>query len=143
MWQFIKNAYFMLGQKTSLNNFQIVFMDLNLITMKLNYKSIIRCFQKRYLENLQPFGDIKFLYFIYLFLVVLGLRSCVRASHCGGFSWCVARALGMWAQQLWHTGLVAMWQVGSSRTRNRTHVPCIGRRILNHCTTREALITHF
>ena len=28
--------------------------------------------------------------------------------------------------------------MGSSRTRARTHVPCIGRRILNHCTTREA-----
>ena len=30
-----------------------------------------------------------------------------------------------------------MW--GSSRTRARTRVPCIGRRILNHCVTREAL----
>ena len=29
--------------------------------------------------------------------------------------------------------------MGSSRTRARTCVPCIGRRILNHCTTREAL----
>ena len=29
--------------------------------------------------------------------------------------------------------------MGSSRTRARTHVPCIGRRILNHCATREAL----
>ena len=31
----------------------------------------------------------------------------------------------------------------SSRTRARTCVPCIGRRILNHCTTREvtALLT--
>ena len=29
--------------------------------------------------------------------------------------------------------------VGSSRTRARTLVPCIGRRILNHCATREAL----
>ena len=27
--------------------------------------------------------------------------------------------------------------MGSSRTRTRTHVPCIGRRILNHCATRE------
>ena len=40
------------------------------------------------------------------------------------------------AQQLWHTGLVALWHVGSSRTRARTRVP-FGRRILNHCTTRE------
>ena len=28
--------------------------------------------------------------------------------------------------------------MGSSRTRARTRVPCIGRRILNHCATREA-----
>ena len=28
--------------------------------------------------------------------------------------------------------------VGSSQTRARTRVPCIGRQILNHCTTREA-----
>ena len=27
--------------------------------------------------------------------------------------------------------------MGSSRTRDRTHVPCIGRWILNHCTARE------
>ena len=27
--------------------------------------------------------------------------------------------------------------MGSSRTRALTRVPCIGRRILNHCTTRE------
>ena len=60
---------------------------------------------------------------------------------------------GMWAQQLWlvgsraqvqqlwYTGLVAPWHVGSSRTRARTRVPCIGRRILNHCATREAPVS--
>ena len=32
------------------------------------------------------------------------------------------------------TGLVALWHVGSSQTRNRTCVPCIGRQILNHST---------
>ena len=41
------------------------------------------------------------------------------------------------AQKLWRTGLVALRHVGSSRTRARTHVPCIGRQILNHCATRE------
>ena len=35
-------------------------------------------------------------------------------------------------------GLVVPWHVGSSRTRARTRVPCIGRQILNHCTTRGA-----
>ena len=28
-------------------------------------------------------------------------------------------------------GLVALWHVGSSWTRAQTHVPCIGRQILN------------
>ena len=39
---------------------------------------------------------------------------------------------------LWLTGSVAPRHVGSSQTRARTRVPCIGRQILNHCATREA-----
>ena len=86
------------------------------------------------------------------------LRCGARASHCGGFSCCGAQALGVWASvvvarglsscglvgsraqahQLWRTDLVAPRHVGSSRTRARTRVPCIGRQILNHCTTKEA-----
>ena len=42
------------------------------------------------------------------------------------------------AQYLWHMCFVAPRHVGSSRTRARTCVPCTGRRILNHCATREA-----
>ena len=38
---------------------------------------------------------------------------------------------------MWHTGLVAPQHVGSSRTRAQTRVACIGRQILNRCTTRE------
>ena len=34
-------------------------------------------------------------------------------------------------------GLVALWHMGSSWTRDGTCVPCIGRWILNHCATRE------
>ena len=41
------------------------------------------------------------------------------------------------AQSLWRMGLVAPRHVGSSRTRDRTHVPCNGRQILNRCATRE------
>ena len=37
-------------------------------------------------------------------------------------------------------GLVAPQHMESSWTRAQTRVPCIGRWILNHCTTREALI---
>ena len=32
--------------------------------------------------------------------------------------------------------------MGSSRTRARTRVPCTGRRILNHCATREVPAKH-
>ena len=53
-------------------------------------------------------------------------------SRCARFSSCSTRA-----QQLLCTGLVAPWHVGSSRTRDRTPVPFIGRQILNHCATRE------
>ena len=40
-------------------------------------------------------------------------------------------------------GLVAPWHVGSSRTRDQTRVPCIGKWILNYCATREVLPTAF
>ena len=67
-----------------------------------------------------------------------------------GFSSCGTWAQQLWlagsrvlAQQLWSTGLVALWHVGSSPTRARTRVPCIGRQTLNHCTTREVPILVF
>ena len=88
----------------------------------------------------------KFIYFIYLFLAALGLHCCTQAfsgccergllrcgawaSHCSGFSCCRARALAHGLQQLCRVGLVAQQHVGSSHTRDQTHVPCIGRRIL-------------
>ena len=102
---------------------------------------------------------LKFIYFIYFWLrwVFIGARglSLVAASRgysllwCAGFSlrWLLllqsmgSRLSGL--HQLWCTDLVAPRHVGSSWTRARTCVPCIGRRILNHCTTREVLITFF
>ena len=44
---------------------------------------------------------------------------------------------------MWLTGPVAPRHVGSSQTRARTRVPCTGRRILNHCATREAPVFFF
>ena len=44
------------------------------------------------------------------------------------------------AQWLWHTGLVALCHVASSWTRDQTHVPCVGRWILNQWTTREVQV---
>ena len=66
------------------------------------------------------------------------LHRGARASHYRGLSCCGAQAPDAQAQQLWLTGLVAPQHVGSSQTRARTRVPCIGRQILNHCATREA-----
>ena len=93
----------------------------------------------------------------YLFLAMLGLHCCVQAfsscgardSHFGGFSCCGAwapgcvdfRNCGSGALEL--TGLVALWHVGSSRTRNHTCVSCIGRQILYHWVLREVLCFHF
>ena len=39
-------------------------------------------------------------------------------------------------------GLSCPTTCGIFRTRDQTHVPCIGRQILNHCTRREELF-HF
>ena len=50
-------------------------------------------------------------------------------------SWLVA--VGLQAQQLWHTGLAAPWHVGSSWTKDRICIPCTGRQILNHWTSRK------
>ena len=77
------------------------------------------------------------------------LRCGAQASHCSGPLCCgdwlqVRGPQQLWhtgsraqAQQLWLTGPVALRHVGSSWTRARTRVPCIGRRIPNHCATRE------
>ena len=92
-------------------------------------------------------------------MAVLGLRFCARAfpscgkwgplfiAVCGpltiGLSCCGAQAPDAQAQQLWLTGLVAPRHMGSSQTRAQTRVPCVGRQILNHCATREALQSTF
>ena len=68
------------------------------------------------------------------------LHCGARASQCRGLSCCRAQAPDTQAQQLWLTGPAAPRHVGSSQTRARTRVPCIGRQILNHCATREALL---
>ena len=97
-------------------------------------------------------------YFFYLFIFIFGcvgsqflcegflqLRQAgatphrgARASHYRGLSCCGAQAPDAQAQQLWLTGPAAPRHVGSSQTRARTRVPCIGRQTPNHCATREA-----
>ena len=68
-----------------------------------------------------------------------GLRWGAQALEGAGFSGCGSWALSRaQAQSLWFRSLVALWHVGSSRTRNRTRVSCIGRWILYHWATGEA-----
>ena len=76
------------------------------------------------------------------------LRCSARASQCGGFSCCRAWDLGMWASVVVARGpsscgshalecrlsSCGAWAyllcgMGSFRTRDQTHIPCIGRRI--------------
>ena len=73
-----------------------------------------------------------------------------QALGCTGFSTC-----GVWAQLLqlegsraqvqwlWHTGLAAPQHVESFWTKDRTHVPCIGRQTLNHWSTKEVSLLIF
>ena len=102
---------------------------------------------------------LTFSFFSYLFWATLGLYSCKRpfsscgeqatlcfcawASHCGGFSCRNMRALELMGSELWSTGLADPKHTGSSWTRGWTCVPRIGRWILNHWTTREALLSFF
>ena len=71
------------------------------------------------------------------------LSSCsVWASHCGVFSCCRAWALGgvgFSSCSTWTQFLHSMW--GSSGTRDRTSVPSIVRKILNHRTISEVIIS--
>ena len=69
---------------------------------------------------------------------LLLLRS--MGSRHAGFSSCGSWSLERRLSSCWCTGLVAPRHVESSQTRDQVRVPCIGRQILNHCTTREALI---
>ena len=92
-------------------------------------------------------------------MAVLGLRFCARAfSSCGkrGPPFIAVREPltiaaspvaehRLQSRRLSNCGSRAQLlppHVGSSQTRARTHVPCIGRQLLNHCTTREAQTPH-
>ena len=104
-----------------------------------------------YLFTFVPAGSL-LLCELSLVLAAGGYFCCgVQAYPCGGFSCCgawtlgtgalgfaahrlEARAIVLW---LWCTGSAALRHVGACWTS----VSCIGRRILNHWTTRNVLIT--
>ena len=73
---------------------------------------------------------------MYLFIIYgctgssLLLVGFLRSQRVGLLSWA-------WVQLMWSTDSASPRHVGSSRTRDRTCVPCIARWIFNHWTTRE------
>ena len=124
-------------------------MNVLTLTIFLDSEIIISAFLS--LKNQKVFFYLlKLFIYLFIYLAVLGLRFCARAfSSCGkrGPLFIVVRgpltiAASLVAEHKLQTrrlmGLVAPRHVGSSQTRARTRVPCIGRQILNHCTTREA-----
>ena len=89
----------------------------------------------------------KFIY-LYIFGCVGSLLLCTAFSSCGEGGYSSLRCVGFSLQWLLllrstgsrYAGLVAPRPVRSSRKRARARVPCIGRRILNHCATREVRV---
>ena len=67
----------------------------------------------------------------------------VWASLCSGFSCGRAEALDHEGFSSCGPQAVSPQHVESSWARGQTHVPCIGRWILNHWTTREVHLYHF
>ena len=97
-----------------------------------------------------------YFYFLWLCWVLVSVPGLSLVAASGGHS--SSRCAGLspsWPLLLRSTGsrhagsvIVAHGpscsaHVGSSQTRARTRVPCIGRQILNHCATREARIKVF
>ena len=122
------------------NGFAFLFIYLKFIFLKIIYLFMFGCIGSSLLHagffQLQRAG-------FSLWWLLLWWST---GSRLAGFSSCSTQAQQLWlggsraqAQQLWRTALLALRHVGSSRTRAQTSVPCIGRRILNHCATREAL----
>ena len=65
----------------------------------------------------------------------------MQASHCGVFSCCGAwtlRCLGFCSRG---AQALLLWHVEFSWTRDETCVPCTGRQILNHWTTRKSTVS--
>ena len=97
-----------------------------------------------------------FFFFLWLHWVFVSVRGLTLVAASGGHS--SSRCAGLspsWPLLLWSTdsrctgsvivahGPSCSTHVGSSQTKAQTRVPCIGRQILNHCATREALFSVF
>ena len=68
--------------------------------------------------------------------------SCSKQGLLSSFhAWLLIEMASLGAQRRL-TGLAVLRHVGSSRSRGRTCVPCIGKQILHHWITREVLIIY-
>ena len=102
--------------------------------------------EKALCQQLKPRVALSFFKKNYLFTF-----GCTGSSLlCVGFLWLrwagfslqwllLLQSTGSRVRGLSSMGLVAPQHVGSSRTRDGSCVPCIGRQVLIHCTTREVL----
>ena len=84
------------------------------------------------------YSSLRCLDFLLQWLLLLqstGYRA--RRLHSPGSSGVAVPPSRVQARELWCTGSAALQHVGSSRTRNRTCVSCIGRQTLHHWATRE------
>ena len=72
-------------------------------------------------------------------LIVMASRCRAQALREAGLSNCSWRVLEHRLSSWWCMSLVTPKHVESSQIKNRTCIPCIGRRTPNHWTTREVL----
>ena len=72
-------------------------------------------------------------------MLLFELFSSVASGDCSLVEGCGLLVAEHRLQWLWYTGSAALWHVASSQTRDQTCVSCIGRQILYHGATEEAL----
>ena len=116
------------------------------ISMSQNF-----CYSKARQPHFQFVSTFTFFVFFGLHLVFAAVRRLFSSCGKQGLLFLAVRRLliivaslvaehslqGVRHQQLWQMGLVASRHMESSWPKDRTHVSCIGRRILKHWTARE------
>ena len=109
----------------------------------------------KHVVNCKESSDASHLFYYYYYYYYYYFGCAGSFAACVGFLWLqqVGATLWLWCsgfslqrlllllgtgwrvlrlQELWHMGSAAPQHVGSSQTRDQTHVPCTGRQILNH-----------
>ena len=88
-----------------------------------------------------------FVYFwlCWVFVATQAFSSCREQGllFIRGWGLLIVVPIGLWAQKFQCIGLFVLWHVQSSQTGDGTCVCCIGKQILNHWITIEALLPVF